>query len=128
MVADFRILNKTLKRPHYPVEGSSQLIKQVNHKHKYWCTLDFTQGYHQCRLHEDDRDYFAIILPQGKYRYCVYPQGASPSSDIFLILSDKGLRDCPWLLKNMDDILIGASSMSLLIKRVNYVLDVCRKN
>ena len=95
MVADFRILNNALKRPNFPLEGSSQLIKQVNHRHKYWVTLDFTQGYHQCTLHKDDRDYFAIILPQGKFCYKVYPQGASPSSDIFLILSDKGLQDHP---------------------------------
>ena len=27
----------------------------------------------------------------------------------------------------MDDILLGASSMSLLIKRVHYVLGVCRR-
>ena len=44
MVADFRVLNKALKRPNYPLEGSSQLIKQVNHRHKYWVTLDFNQG------------------------------------------------------------------------------------
>ena len=27
----------------------------------------------------------------------------------------------------MDDILVGASSMSLLVRRINFVLDVCRK-
>ena len=128
LVSDFRILNKALKRPNYPLEGSSQLIKQVNPKHKFWVTLDFTSGYHQCTLHEDDRDFFAIILPQGKFRYKVHPQGASSSSDFFLILSDQGLRDRPWLLKNMDDILIGASTIDLLIKRVRYVLGVCRRN
>ena len=45
-----------------------------------------------------------------------------------MILSDKGLRDHPWLLKNMDDIRVGASSMELLVRRVKYVLGVCRKN
>ena len=28
----------------------------------------------------------------------------------------------------MDDILVGASSMDLLVKRVRFVLEVCRKN
>ena len=54
MVADFRVLNKALKRPNYPLEGSSQLIKQVNNRHRYWITLDFTSGCHQCALHEED--------------------------------------------------------------------------
>merc|ERR1711951_275953 len=85
LVSDFRVLNKALKRPNYPIEGSSQLIKQVNPRHRFWITLDFTSGYHQCALHEDDRDYFSIILPQGKFRYAVHPQGASSLSDFFLI-------------------------------------------
>ena len=107
LVSDFRQLNRSLKRPHYPLEGSSQLLKILNKNHRFWAVLDFTSGYHQCELHVDDRDVFSITLPQGKFRYCVFPQGANPSSDMFLILSDKGLRDCKWIWKNMDNILVG---------------------
>ena len=97
LVSDFRILNRSLRRLHYRVEGSSQLLKRLDRNHKFWAVLDFTSGYHQCALHPDDRDVFSIILPQGKCRECIYPKGASPSSDVFLILSDRGLRDCKWI-------------------------------
>ena len=90
--------------------------------------LEFSSGYHQCRLDPDDRDAFCIILPQGKFRYCVWPQGVASSSDAFLILSDKGLRDRSWCLKNMDDLLVGASTLKRLKKRIEYVLQVCKSN
>ena len=53
----------SLKRPHYPLEGSSQLLKRLDRNQKYWAAMDFTQGYHQSALHTDDRDIFSIILP-----------------------------------------------------------------
>ena len=127
LVSDFRIVNKKLKRPNWPLEGSSSLLKRLNRNHKFFCTLDFSSGYHQCRLDPEDRDIFSILLPQGKFRYARWPQGASPSSDAFLILSDKDLRNRAWCFKNMDDLLISASTGDILERRIEYVLKVCEK-
>ena len=68
MVADFRNLNKILKRPGVPVEGSTQLLKRMNPAHRYFGVLDMTSGYNQIQIPEQYRDLFTIILPQGKYR------------------------------------------------------------
>ena len=125
LVSDFRIVNKKLKRPNWPLEGSSSL----NRNHQFFCTLDFSSGYHQCKLDPEDRDIFSILLAQGKFRYARWPQGASPTSDAFLILSDKDLRNRAWCFKNMDDLLISASTIGRLEKKIRYVLRVCeRKN
>ena len=58
LVSDFRIVNKKLKRPNWPLEGSSSLLKRLNKNHRFFCTLDFSSGYHQCRLDPADRDIF----------------------------------------------------------------------
>ena len=73
-------------------------------------TLDFSSGYHQCK----SRDIFPIILPQGIYRYTVLPQGAGPSSNLFKILTDAGIRGKQGNFKNIDDILIIATNADKL--------------
>ena len=65
-----------------------------------------SSGYHQVNLHEDSRDIFQIVLTQGKFRYCVLPQGASVSSDYFNICTDPDIRGTPGLYKNIDDVLV----------------------
>ena len=35
---------------------------------------------------------FAVVLPQGKFRYTVLPQGTSASCDIFNIVTDGGIK------------------------------------
>ena len=65
-MADFREVNRTLKRPGYPMDGSSLILKRLNPDEAYFSTLDLSSGYHQIRLAEARRDLFTIILPQGK--------------------------------------------------------------
>ena len=86
LVADFRDVNRILKRPGYPMDGSSLILKRLNPDEAYFSTLDLSSRYHQIRLAEASRDLFTIILPQGKYRYTVFPQGTSSSCDIFNII------------------------------------------
>ena len=105
MVSDFRPVNRILRRPGYPYEGSTQILKRLNPEEPFFSTIDLSSGYHQLTLHEDDRDLFAIILPQGKFRYRVLPQGISPASDLFNIMTDEDIRNKPGFFKNMDDVL-----------------------
>ena len=39
LVSDFRILNHFLKRPHCPLEGSSQLLKRLDRNHKFLAVM-----------------------------------------------------------------------------------------
>ena len=41
LVSDFWVLNQYLKRPGYPLDGFSQLLKHLNPKHRYFSTMDF---------------------------------------------------------------------------------------
>ena len=77
------------------MEGSSQIIKRLNPTETYFATFDLSSGYHQCRLDKKVRDYFSIILPQGKFRFKVLLQGISPASDLFDIITDPKIRNIP---------------------------------
>ena len=92
IVADFCRLNQILKRPGYPMEGSQHLLKRLNPKHKFFAAVDLSSGYNQIYLPKKYRDYFCIILPQGKFRFTRVPQGSSPASDLFNIATDVDIR------------------------------------
>ena len=94
MVADFSPVNRILKSPNYPNEGSSAHLKRINPKAKAFTTLDLSSGYYQIPIKEKDRDLFAFLIPQGKYRFARLSQGLKPACDIFFnIVSDPEIRD-----------------------------------
>ena len=127
MVADFRSVNKILRRPGYPMEGSALILKKLNPDEGYFCTIDLSSGYHQIEIHEDSRDLFAIILPSGKFRFTVLPQGTSSSCDIFNIITDQGIRNVTGYHKNIDDILTTRKSMPQMEERLRNLLTLCRE-
>ena len=69
LVADFRGVNKKLRRPEHPLEGSSGILKRLNPKHKYFVAVDMSSGFSQIPLAEESRNLFTVML-----------QGASPGS------------------------------------------------
>ena len=127
LVTDFTHLNKILKRPGYPNEGSSQLVKRIPANSQYFAVFDLTSGFHQVYLPEEYRSLFAIVLQNGKFRFKVLPQGTNLSPDLFNLVTDGELRDKEWILKNMDDLLVVASSYEELCERIMYVIGICKK-
>ena len=89
LVADFRGINKKLRRPEIPLEGSLNILRRLDPRDKYFACVDFSSGFSQLPLDEESRDLFNIILPWGKYRYCVLPQGTCVSPEIFDISTSK---------------------------------------
>ena len=127
LVSDFRPLNKILCWPGHPNESSSHLLKRLDPDSKYFAALDLTSGYHQIYLPEKYRDLFCIVLPSGKYRYKRLPQGVSPATDLFNLVTDKDLRELSWLYTNLDDILAVAPDFKTIKDRIIQILNVCRK-
>ena len=110
-----------------PPDGSSHILMRLQHDEKIFCSVDMSSGYHQVNLHEDSRVIFTIVLPAGKFLYCVLPQGASVSSDYFNICTDQDIRGAPGFYKNIDDVLVSASGMEMLEQRIEKMLQVCLK-
>ena len=93
----------------------------------YFDCVDLSSGYHQIPIHEKSKDLFCIILPQGKFRYCVVPQGTSPSCNLFNIATDEEIRGKPGYFKNIDDILATAKTIDQLEQRMEKLLNTCRR-
>lgn len=127
LVTDLRRINEILQRVGYPMDGASHILKRLEPDETFFGVLDLSSGYHQVAIHEDSRDYFTIILPNGKFRYTVMPQGCSVSSDFFNLLTDPEIRGSPGMFKNVDDILASATSLKQLEERMRKLLEICRK-
>ena len=126
LVADFRGINRKLRRLEYPIEGSWGILRRLDPGDKYFAAVDFSSGFSQLPLTEDSRDLFNIILPWGKYRYCVLPQGLNVSPEIFDINTAQDIRNTEGVYKNADDVLGGGQKLEQLDERMRKVFMVCR--
>merc|ERR1712236_26806 len=126
LVADFRSVNIKLQRPEYPLDNSSAILKRLNPKHRFFGSIDMSSGYSQIPLAEEDRHWFTILLPQGKFRFCVLPQGLSISPELFDIHTAPSIRNTDNCYKNADDILAGGTTLEQLDDTMRRVLSVCR--
>ena len=127
LVADFRGINKKLRRPEIPLEESWGILRRLDPRDKYFAAVDFSSGFSQLPLDEESRDLFNIILPWGKYRYCVLPQGLNVSPEIFDIKTSKDIRNTEGVYKNADDVLGGGQKLEQLDERMRKVFMVCRE-
>ena len=127
LVADFSPVNRVLKSPNYPNEGSDAHLKQIDPSAQVFCTMDFSHGYYQVEISEKDCDLFAFLVPQGKYRFCRLAQGSKPASDLFNIITDPEIRSIPEIQKNMDDLLLSEKNYKLLDPLIDRILSICRE-
>ena len=85
-----------------------------------------SSGYSQIPLAEEDRHWFTILLPQGKFRFCVLPQGLSISPELFDIHTAPEIRNTDNCYKNADDILAGGTTLKQLDEVMRRILGVCK--
>ena len=50
LVADFRAVNKKLRRPEIPLEGSWNILRRLDPRDKYFACVDFSSGFSQLPL------------------------------------------------------------------------------
>ena len=107
LVADFRQLNRGLRKFHWPSESSSQLLRHLNPKARVWACLDATSGYHQVPVHPDSQDLLTVCTQLGRYKYTRLPMGVTTSSAWFNIVTDGDVRfQSEVYKKNEDDLLV----------------------
>ena len=86
-----------------------------------------SSGYSQIPLSEECRDMFTILLPQGKFRYTVLPQGLSVSPELFDLSTAPEIRNTKDCWKNADDILEGGTSLRALDIVMRRIFAVCER-
>ena len=70
---------------------------------------------------------FTILLPQGKFRFCVLPQGLSISPEVFDLSTAPEIRNTENCFKNADDILAGGKTLKELDSVMRRILAVCER-
>ena len=130
LVVDFTQLNKFVKRPHHGFPSSTEIVSGLDSDSKYFAKLDATQGYHQIPLDEDSSKLTTFMMPGTgrRYRYTRAAMGLSCSSDEFCRRSDTIVQGLPGVRKLVDDIIVQAPSIDVLIQRIKSVLDRCKEH
>jgi len=130
LVTDYRRLNQVVDRPVHPFPSANDLIRKIHPDSKIFCKLDAIHGYFQIPLDEESSKLTTFLLPSGRYRYTRAPMGLKSSSDEFCQRTDEafiGLTWHEWFMKIVDDMLIQATDIAMLKKRLTEVFDRCRK-
>ena len=68
MVIDFRKLNKTTRKDHYPMPFIDQMLERLS-KHTHFCFLDGYSGFSQIHVSQLDQEKTTFTCPFGIYAY-----------------------------------------------------------
>jgi predicted aspartyl protease/transposase InsO family protein len=128
LCADYRQLNKLSVKSAYPLPNIDTLLEQLWNC-RVFTKLDFTSGYNQIRIAEQDIYKSAITTPFGLWEYTVLPFGMcnAPATftrainDVFRPLSN----DC--VLTYLDDLLVYSTNRVDHMKHLRAVLEILRE-
>ena len=121
-VVDFTALNRYIQRPVHSFPSSDQIAQSIKSTTTHVGVVDFPSGYFQLRLHPESQMYTVFNTEFGRYLFTRSPQGLSSSGDSFNANTDRffsGLGD--WLLKQVDDLLVQATSVSDLLSKMEIM-------
>ena len=88
---------------------------------KYFSTLDLHAGYHHIPLSEDSIPKIAITSPFGKYKYLKVPLGLAQAPAYFQELMNKILKDFPFAIAYLDDIIIYSKTAEVNLGHLQQV-------
>ena len=109
LVIDYRALNKVMRKFVWPMSKVEDIFSQLNGA-KYFSTLDLRAGYHHIRLTADSIPKTAFTSPFGKYEYVKVPFGLAQAPAYFQELMTGVLKDLPFAMAYLDDIIIYSST------------------
>ena len=88
---------------------------------KYFSTLDLHAGYHHSPLEEDSVPKTAYTSPFGKYEYLKVPFGLAQALAYFHELMNKVLKDLPFAIAFLDDIIIYSKTAKEHLDHLQHV-------
>ena len=126
LVTDYKQINKFINRPVHPFPTCKDIIHGIKSNSRWF--LNFMAGYHQIPLDEESSKLETFLVESGRYRYTHAPMGLNPSSDHFCERTDRTFITIEDLLKIVDDGLLQAPTLPVLLITFCKVLECCRKN
>ena len=130
ITVDYRLLNAKTIPQSFPVPRISDVFDAIGEtKPKYFCILDFQQGYFQIGMDPRTKHKSTFVTKHGSYQWTKMAQGLSNAPHTFTQTVTTLLKDL--LNKNvvlyMDDLLVYASSLEELKRILQQIFDRLQK-
>ena len=122
LTIDYRALNKVSRKFVWPMPKVEDFFSQLNSV-KYFSTLDLRAGYHHIRLTTDSIPKTAFTSPFGKYEYVKVPVGLAQAPAYFQELMIGVLKDLPFAMAYLDDIIIYSSTPEEHLQHIKTVFE-----
>ena len=124
-IIDYRALNKVTRKFVWPMPKVEDIFSQLNGA-KYFSTLDLRAGYHHIGLTTDLIAKTAFTSPFGKYEYVKVPFGLAQVPAYFQELMTGVLKDLPFVMAYLDDIIIYSCTPEEHLKHIKTVFEKLR--
>jgi len=127
MCGDYVRLNKYIEMGHFPIPHVQQELAKLQ-KFKIFLDLDWTNSFHQIKLHPETSRMLSIVTPWGQVEPLFLPEGVGPASaelqkvvaEIFADFSD-------WTVAIFDNLLVLANDWDDAYRKLEMVLDRCKE-
>ena len=125
LIIDYRALNKVTRKFIWPMPKVEDIFSQLNGA-KYFSTLDLRAGYHHIGLTTDSIPKTAFTSPFGKYEYVKVPFRLAQAPAYFQELMTGVLKDLPFAMAYLDDIIIYSSTPEEHLQHIKTVFEKLR--
>ena len=105
LVIDYRALKKVTRKFTWPMPNMEDIFSKLN-RATYFTTLDLRAGYHHIPLDKPSIPKTAFNSPFGKFEYMKVPFGLAQAPAYFQELMTGILKDFPFAIAYLDDIII----------------------
>jgi hypothetical protein len=129
MLQDYRYLNKITIKYRYPLPQIDDLLDSISGM-KYFTSLDWTSGYYQICITEEDVPKPAFRTPFGLYQFKVLTFGLTNAPATFQSVMNDMLRPYvgKFVVVYLDDILIFNKTAEEHLSHLRQVLQTLREN
>jgi hypothetical protein len=126
MCVDYRKLNLSIRKDHFPLPFMDQMLKRLEGK-SFYCFLDGYSGFNQIVINPEDQEKTTFTCPFGTYAYRRMPFGLCNAPATFQrcmmsIFSDYVERIIEVF---MDDFMVYGDSFDKCLESLSLVLKKC---
>ena len=122
LVIDYRALNKVTRKFTWPMPKVKNIFSKLNGA-TYFTTLDLCAGYHHIPLDNSSIPKTAFNSPFGKYEYVKVPFGLAQVPAYFQELMTGILKDFPFAIAYLDDIIIFSKTPQEHLSHIHMVFE-----
>jgi hypothetical protein len=125
---DYRSLNDKTRTVPHAMPRIDWVLAQLGQA-KVFTTIDMSQGYHQIRMADKDKDKTAFYTPRGTFRYKRMPFGLAGSGYTFQRCMDRVLGDAAYdyAMAFIDDVVIYSTDYESHAKHLENVFRKLRE-